>query len=139
MHRTLTTWLATGSSSGLYQWPEVSVSTSDLRAATEAGWTVAVVRLASVRTKAELFGAFQRDLSLPDWFGHNWDALVDALADWAESSTHRLLVIEDAGEHDHGYPIEPLTDVITAATTGQGHFVVLVTAAQPLTGVRHLA
>ena len=25
--------------------------------------------------------AFATDLDLPDWFGHNWDALLDALRD----------------------------------------------------------
>ena len=31
--------------------------------------------------KDTVLDAFARDLLLPDWFGHNWDALVDALRD----------------------------------------------------------
>ncbi len=31
--------------------------------------------------KATVLAAFAADLDLPDWFGHNWDALLDALRD----------------------------------------------------------
>ncbi|TWP33450.1 hypothetical protein FGL98_21455 [Leekyejoonella antrihumi] len=31
--------------------------------------------------KAALLRAFQGAFGLPDWFGHNWDALVDSLRD----------------------------------------------------------
>ena len=31
--------------------------------------------------KAGVLDAFATDLGLPDWFGRNWDALVDALRD----------------------------------------------------------
>jgi RNAse (barnase) inhibitor barstar len=30
---------------------------------------------------ATVLAAFAADLDLPDWFGHNWDALLDALRD----------------------------------------------------------
>ncbi|MFI7430781.1 barstar family protein [Micromonospora sp. NPDC049836] len=35
-----------------------------------------------LREPASLFAAFARELSFPDYFGHNWDALVDCLHDW---------------------------------------------------------
>ena len=31
--------------------------------------------------KAGVLDAFAAGLALPDWFGHNWDALLDALRD----------------------------------------------------------
>jgi RNAse (barnase) inhibitor barstar len=31
--------------------------------------------------KASVLDAFARDLDLPEWFGRNWDALLDALRD----------------------------------------------------------
>ena len=31
--------------------------------------------------KPTVLAAFAADLDLPDWFGHNWDALLDALRD----------------------------------------------------------
>jgi len=31
--------------------------------------------------KESVLDAFARDLGLPDWFGRNWDALLDALRD----------------------------------------------------------
>jgi RNAse (barnase) inhibitor barstar len=36
--------------------------------------------------KASVLDAFARDLGLPDWFGRNWDALLDALRDLDPSS-----------------------------------------------------
>lgn len=33
------------------------------------------------RTRATFFAEVARVLSLPDYFGHNWDALVDSLRD----------------------------------------------------------
>ena len=41
------------------------------------GRDVRVVPAAS--DKAGILDAFAEALDLPDWFGHNWDALVDAL------------------------------------------------------------
>ncbi|MFG2949978.1 barstar family protein [Streptomyces adustus] len=35
-----------------------------------------------MRDAASVFRTFARDLSLPGYFGHNWDALVDCLHDW---------------------------------------------------------
>ncbi|HET7800470.1 MAG TPA: barstar family protein [Humibacillus xanthopallidus] len=46
------------------------------------GHDVRIVGAAGAGTdKAGVLQAFATDLDLPDWFGHNWDALLDALRD----------------------------------------------------------
>ncbi|MFF1406885.1 barstar family protein [Streptomyces sp. NPDC058294] len=52
--------------------------------------------LDGVTDKAALMDRVSRALSLPDWFGRNWDALADSLADrtvWPEESAARGLLI----------------------------------------------
>ncbi len=44
-----------------------------------AGWRVVVVDSPAVTTKETLIADLAAQLDLPDWFGHNWDALVDSL------------------------------------------------------------
>lgn len=51
------------------------------RAAVAAGWGFAVVESGDAADKAGALAAFQSGLGLPEWFGHNLDALVDALRD----------------------------------------------------------
>ncbi|MFH8370679.1 barstar family protein [Streptomyces sp. NPDC018031] len=41
----------------------------------------AELRLDGVSDKTGFLDRCARDLQLPDWFGHNWDALADALTD----------------------------------------------------------
>ncbi len=108
--------LAAGSVCGVFQWAGDTVAEVELHSAAAKGWTVGVVQLAAARSKAELFAAFQRDLGFPKWFGHNWDALVDALADWHGHAARRLLVVEGVQSHDHGYPVDPLIDVVTVVS-----------------------
>jgi len=42
---------------------------------------VVVVVDETLRSKSELFACLARGLSFPDYFGSNWDALVDCLSD----------------------------------------------------------
>ena len=64
-------------------------------AARASGCEVHLVDLAGARTKDELLRHVARDLRFPDWFGHNWDALADCLADlnWLESAPGRVIVL----------------------------------------------
>lgn len=57
------------------------------RRAHEAGLRFARVNLSRARTKAAILGALARALEFPAWFGKNWDALQDSLADlsWLEA------------------------------------------------------
>ena len=50
-------------------------------AAAQAKLGFAVIDLSKARDKATLFGEIDRQLKLPEHFGHNWDALADVLED----------------------------------------------------------
>ncbi|WP_179878785.1 MULTISPECIES: barstar family protein [unclassified Streptomyces] len=61
-----------------------------------AGRVVVVLDLDGVTDKAGLMDRCARDLALPDWFGRNWDALADCLADpdlWPEEAGERGLLV----------------------------------------------
>ncbi|BCL19193.1 hypothetical protein GCM10017668_10360 [Streptomyces tuirus] len=61
-----------------------------------AGRIVVVLDLDGVTDKAGLMDRCARDLDLPDWFGRNWDALADCLADpalWPEEAGERGLLV----------------------------------------------
>ena len=62
------------------------------------GWQVARIDLDGCFDKLELLERTAAALGFPDWFGHNWDAFYDCLADlgWRPAAGH-LLVFEHAG------------------------------------------
>lgn len=66
--------------------------------------------IASAHGKGEVLAELARAIKAPDWFGHNWDALADALGDlsWCPASGYVLLL--------HGeYPgEETLADILEA-------------------------
>ncbi|MFE1830822.1 barstar family protein [Streptomyces yangpuensis] len=66
-----------------------------LAAAEEAGWTTLRLDLDGVRGKAGLMTRCGEALRLPEWFGGNWDALVDVLQDltWLPEAAGRLLAV----------------------------------------------
>ncbi|MFG3199558.1 barstar family protein [Streptomyces sp. NPDC048208] len=52
--------------------------------------------LEGVRDKAGLMDRAAKALSLPDWFGRNWDALLDSLSDttvWPPAAVKRGLLV----------------------------------------------
>ncbi len=75
-------------------------TTGELRAAIDA---------AGIGDEGELFSAFASVLSFPDWFGGNWDALLDCLRDVGgdERPAAVTLVVEDAGRCSPGHPGPP--------------------------------
>ncbi|MGE5522345.1 MAG: barstar family protein [Rhodospirillaceae bacterium] len=99
--------------------------------------------LVSVRDKAGLLDALSRALDFPADFGHNWDALSDALQDlsWLEWSR---LVIEVTGVQTlrHRAPADWSTalDIFRGAATywasRQKTFLVLVHGASDLPALR---
>lgn len=74
-------------------------------AAERAGLTRWTVDLAGVRTKDALLATLAERLEFPEWFGANWDALNDVLAERAwEQSTGVVLALEHCGELAHADP-----------------------------------
>jgi RNAse (barnase) inhibitor barstar len=66
--------------------------------------------LATVQDKAGLLAALARALDFPDWFGANWDALQDCLADlsWATAPGYVVML-----EHCQGLATRARADFET--------------------------
>ncbi|MDF8263078.1 barstar family protein [Luteipulveratus flavus] len=67
-----------------------------LRLGLDRGWRVLHLDTTGVTDKAGLLAAAERDLELPDWFGHNWDALADSLSDLVDDRGVLLVWSGDA-------------------------------------------
>ena len=63
---------------------------------TPPGFAVRTIQGKQCRTPAGLFGEFARALAFPDYFGHNWDALEECLADleWLPAKGYILLITD---------------------------------------------
>ena len=69
---------------GIYQ---LNCSADELRiAAAQAALALFEADLSAVRGKGEFLAAIAQAVKAPDWFGTNWDALADALGDFAWSN-----------------------------------------------------
>ncbi len=75
-----------------------------------AGFSMFEVDIASAHGKGEVLAEIARAIRAPDWFGHNWDALADALGDlsWNPAPGYVLLL---RGEH----PAEVVLDEVLYA------------------------
>jgi RNAse (barnase) inhibitor barstar len=85
---------------GVHHLPHGDVS--DLLAgATAAGCLVLRVDLAAARNKDQMLDAIGRALRFPEWFGHNWDALADCLADmgWLPAAGYTIILDHCDGIH----------------------------------------
>lgn len=89
--------LPLASEAGVYSLPRENVAAL-VDAAEGLDFGVHRIALAGCHDKAMLMQRFAHALAFPDWFGHNWDALADALADleWLDEVAGRVLLIEDA-------------------------------------------
>ncbi|AEW97726.1 MULTISPECIES: barstar family protein [Streptomycetaceae] len=70
---------------GIVHVPQGRAAGDVLDAAHVTGWQTVRLSLDGVADKAGFLDACARRLGLPEWFGHNWDALHDCLTDpdWA--------------------------------------------------------
>ncbi|HSB45017.1 MAG TPA: barstar family protein [Nitrospira sp.] len=90
------------------------------------GFVSKVLRGSKCRTSAGLFAEFARALDFPDYFGHNWDALEECLADleWLPAKGY-VLILTDAeqvlqdDEADYATLLEVLSDAGEAWGSGQ--------------------
>lgn len=69
--------------------------------------------IATAHGKGEVLAELARAIKAPDWFGHNWDALADALGDlsWQKAPGYVLLL---RGEQ----PGDEILDEILKQTVG---------------------
>ncbi|MEQ1532549.1 MAG: hypothetical protein HOO97_10305 [Sideroxydans sp.] len=76
-----------------------------------AGFSLFEVDIAGAHGRGEVLAEMARAIQAPDWFGHNWDALADALGDlsWNKAPGYVLLL---RGEH----PAEVMLDEVLYAT-----------------------
>ncbi|MGJ5750186.1 barstar (barnase inhibitor) [Streptomyces puniciscabiei] len=88
---------------------------------------VVTLDLDGVTDKAGLMDAVARTLALPDWFGRNWDALLDSLSDpsvWPREAADRglLLVVTGWRPYADGRPEEwrMAREVLTEAADRTG-------------------
>lgn len=90
------------------------------------GFVLRTLQGKKCRTSASLFEEFARALNFPEYFGHNWDALEECLADleWLPARGYILLitdaqaVIED-NEEEYETLLEVLNDAGEAWSKGQ--------------------
>jgi RNAse (barnase) inhibitor barstar len=90
-------------------------------AAERAGLTRWTVDLAGVRSKETLLATLAGRLEFPEWFGGNWDALNDVLAERAwEQSRGVVLTLERCGELAHADPeaFETALEVLDSVAEG---------------------
>ena len=90
------------------------------------GFISKVLRGGKCRTSAGLFAEFARALDFPEYFGHNWDALEECLADleWLPAKGY-VLILSDAeqvlpdDEEDYATFLEVMSDAGEAWGSGQ--------------------
>lgn len=94
---------------------------------TPGGFIRRVISGASCRSASGLFAEMARVLEFPDYFGHNWDALEECLADleWLPAKgyvvlfTDAQLILPD-DEEEFATFLEVLSDAGEAWASGQG-------------------
>ena len=90
------------------------------------GYKLKVIKGAKCQTTAGLLSEFARALNFPDYFGHNWDALEECLADleWLPAKGYILLLTDAAqvlpdDEDEYETFLEVLSDAGEAWGSGQ--------------------
>ena len=110
--------------SSLLVLPKGVVATTVVKA--PPGFVLCTLQGKKCRTAANLFAECARALSFPDYFGHNWDALEECLADleWLPAKGYVLLVMEaqavlPENEDEYETLLEVLNDAGEAWSKGQ--------------------
>ncbi|MBI5889966.1 MAG: barstar family protein [Nitrosomonadales bacterium] len=84
--------LQNASESGVYR---LNCPVEDLRDSVESsGFLLFDADITDAQGKGEVLAVLARTIQAPEWFGHNWDALADALGDlsWKEAPGYVLLL-----------------------------------------------
>ena len=123
---TLTTYLQSTKA----PWTSLLMVTAGQRAESlvrpPTGLVLKIIKGLHCKTPTNLFAEFARALAFPDYFGHNWDALEECLADleWLPAKGY-ILLITDAGcvlpddEEEYETFLEILRDAGEAWGSGQ--------------------
>lgn len=85
---------------GVYHMP-LDGESGLISAAERNGFFVFRVDLAGARDKDQLLEAIGRTMAFPEWFGRNWDALLDCLADlgWRPAEGYAVILEHCDGIH----------------------------------------
>ena len=90
------------------------------------GFALKIIKGRQCKTPANLFAEFARALKFPDYFGHNWDALEECLADleWLPAKGYIVLITDAAAvlsndETEYETFLEILCDAGEAWGSGQ--------------------
>jgi RNAse (barnase) inhibitor barstar len=93
--------LADAAKAGVYHLPQSDKQ--QLLAAAKAGGLAAFrVNLVKAGDKEQMLAAVAKALKFPDWFGHNFDALADCLADMSWKPAEGYLVLLEHCDGIHG-------------------------------------
>jgi RNAse (barnase) inhibitor barstar len=93
--------LADPGKAGVYHLPQIDKA--QLMAAAKAGGLAACrVDLTDAGDKEQMLSAIAKALDFPDWFGHNFDALADCLADMSWTPADGYLVLLEHCDGIHG-------------------------------------
>ncbi len=93
--------LSDTATAGVYHMPQVAPEPL-VEAAEGIGFAVFRIDLANAKTKAEMLDTIAAAMSFPDWFGHNFDALADCLADMAWRPADGYFILLEHCDHIHG-------------------------------------
>ena len=119
---------------GVYRVP-ADVEASELkREAEDAGWRFVRLDTSDVEDKSGFLDRAADAFGLPDWFGRNWDALVDSLGD--VRSERGTLVVWDGWSrfaHADGRQFGTAVDILRERSESRqgGRFVVLLPGGGP--------
>lgn len=104
--------------------PPGATATSLVKA--PAGFALRVINGKKCATPTGIFAEFARALAFPDYFGHNWDAMEECLADleWLPANGYVLLITDAQAvipddEDEYETLLEILSDAGEAWSKGQ--------------------
>lgn len=89
-----------------------------------------VVHLSGISSKDELFKQLSDKLEMPDYFGHNWDALSDCLRDFHWIEQQKIILAHDdfpqLNEHELSIYLQLLFEAVQDWKEGEEHILEVV-------------
>ena len=103
--------LADADKAGVYHLPHMEKKLV-VEAAKAAGLAAFRVNLTKAGDKEHLLKAIAKSLKFPEWFGHNFDALADCLADMAWQPADGYVVLLEHCDGIHGKAEDDFVSVL---------------------------